>query len=610
LLFASRRKLLTLECELRGGKSMSLSMVSQETIDSLSVTSLFVPAEESEMLVEQITGAHRPQLKKKRADELGVEQIEIISERSLLMSLMDQGFSARAALARVPLNRPMSVSALLKLRTRFNKEGAAALKDGRWSRETEVRVMTSEVKKLIHYFFLDIAGGPKAVWKEVIRAIERIEEKENRKIERPSYSSVKRYIARLEEGVKLLKKGQAGIREWDKQGAPVISFKATRYSNELWQADHCFLPLWGKKKIAGVWKPVHIYFSDSFDDFSRAIPGVVISSRYPNRETVKLLYRFSILPKKNKKWKINGRPFIIKTDRGKDLICDDVRASLRLLEVEPEPNPAHYPNANGKIERFHRTINEGCLKRLPGHMSKIGTTIEAAEKHIYELLTVPLIREEIERWIVDEYHQTTHSETGRRPIELWEETVRYRSVAQHEDVLNLMLLRDGVVRTVRNTGIDFTLDGIRHRYWSPDCVHYWRSKVLLSHWPDDMESVLVYSTDTREFLFEAWDLRSDDPRYTIADIKKCRSEYRRGLVERLKQHVEDTETDDRPFKVQAIYAEIREEESKRQSISHPSGTTSKASESEDAFVIDLAKQIKQSRRAALVNHIEEQDYVF
>lgn len=589
---------------------MSLSMTAQETINSLAVTSLFVPAEESEIQVEQITGGHRPQLKKKRDDELSVKQIEIISERSLLMSLMDQGFSARSALTRVKLNRPMSASALLKLRTRFKKEGAAALKDGRWSRETEVRVMTSEVKKLVFYYFLEIAGGPRAVWKEVIRAIERIEEREKRKIERPSYSSVKHYIAGLEEGIKLLRKGQAGIREWDKQGAPVISFTATRYSNELWQADHCFLPLWGKKQIAGVWKPVHIYFSDSFDDFSRAIPGFVVSARYPNRETVKLLYRFSILPKKNKKWKVNGRPFIIKTDRGKDLICDDVRASLRLLEVEPEPNPAHYPNANGKIERFHRTINVGCLMRLPGHMSKIGTTIEAAEKHIDELLTVPQIRGEIERWIVDEYHQTTHSETGRKPIELWEETVRYRSVDQHEDALNLMLLRDGVVRTVRNIGIDFTLDEIRHRYWSPDCVHYWRSKVLLSHWPDDMESVLVYAADTREFLFEAWDLRSDDPRYTFADIKKCRSEYRRGLAERLRQHVEDTETDDRPFKVQAMYTEIREEESKRESASHPSDTAAKAAESDEVLVVDLANRIKQSRRAALVDHTEEQDYVF
>jgi len=585
------------------------SCASLEIINSLAVTSLFPPAE-GEIQIEQITGGLKPPRKKKRADELNDKQVEIISERSLLMSLMDSGLSARAALARVPLKRLISTSALLKLRTRFKEKGAAALKDARWSRETEVTVMTSEVKKLTDYYFLEIAGGSRAVWKEVVGALKRIEKKEKREIKHPSYSSVKQYIAGLEEAIKLLKKGQAGIREWDKQGAPVACLKTTRFSNELWQADHCFLPLWSKKKINGVWKPVLAYFSDTLDDYSRAIPGFVLSARYPNRETVKLLYRFSILPKKNKKWKINGRPGIIKTDRGKDLICPDVRASLRLLGIEPEPNPAHYPNANGKIERFHRTLNEGCLKRLPGHMSKIGTTIEAAEKHIDELLTIPQIRREIECWIVEDYHQSTNSETGRKPVELWEETVRYRSVEEDEDALNLMLLGDSVPRAVKNTGIDFALDGIRHRYWSPDCVHYWRSKICLSYWPDDMESVLVYSAETGEFLFEAWDMRSDDPRYKLADIKKCRSEFRQGLIQRLKQHVEDTETDDRPFKVQAMYAESREEESKHEATSQPSETAhANESDTDSKIDINLINQIKQARRNVLINKTEEHDYV-
>jgi hypothetical protein len=229
--------------------SFLITNVSTETINSLAVTSLFPPVEgEGEIGIEQNTGERKQMRREKRDDELNDKHIEIISERSLLMSLMDSGFSARAALARVPLKQPMSVSALLKLRTRFKKEGAAALKDGRWSRKTEVTVMTGEVKKLIDYYFLEIAGGPMAVWKEVKRALQRIEEKEKRKIKPPSYSSVKQYIAGWEEAIKLLKKGQEGIREWDKQGAPVGSFKTTRCSNELWQADHCFLPLWGKKK--------------------------------------------------------------------------------------------------------------------------------------------------------------------------------------------------------------------------------------------------------------------------------------------------------------------------------------------------------------------------
>jgi len=588
-----------------------------EILNSLCISSLFPPKEDgaefledrAEAPVEPVTSERKRSRKQKRADEFSPEHAEIISERSVLMSHMDSGFSAKAALERVPLKRKISVSALLKLHTRFKKVGAAALIDRRWSRKTKATVLTGEVKKIIEYYYLEIAGGPKEVWKEVCAKLKRIEEKEGRVIRPPSCSATKAYIANLPEAIKLLKKGQAGIREWEKQAAPVATLNTTRYANELWQADHCFLPLWGKKKIKGVWRPVHVYFSDTFDDYSRAVPGFIVSARYPDRETVKLLYRFSILPKKNEKWKIQARPSAIKTDRGGDLICADVRASLRLLDIEPDPNPAHYPNANGKIERFHRTLNECCLKRLPGHMEKIGTTLQAAEKHLDELLTIPQIRAEIECWLVDDYHQATHSETGRKPGELWEETVRFRSIEQDDDALNSLLLRDGVTRTVTNKGIDFKLDDIRHRYWSPECAQYWHSKVVLAHWPDDMESVLVYLAETGEFLFEAWDLFSEDPRYTTADIKACRSEFRRGLKRRLKEHAEDVETDDRPFKVQQIYAQIREEADQKTAAQAPE-TASAGSDPLDDSIVDLANQIRQARLRTLATQVVEQEYVF
>ena len=82
------------------------------------------------------------------------------------------------------------------------------------------------------------------------------------------------------------------------------------------------------------------------------------------------------------------------------------------------------------------------------------------------------------------------------------------------------------------------------------------------------------------------------------------------MVQRLKQHVEDTETDDRPFKVQAMYEQMREEESQREATSQASEITASVSESVDDSIIDLADRIRRSRRDTLVNHIEEQEYVF
>ncbi|HYX29051.1 MAG TPA: hypothetical protein VE863_10830 [Pyrinomonadaceae bacterium] len=122
-------------------------------------------------------------------------------------------------------------------------------------------------------------------------------------------------------------------------------------------------------------------------------------------------------------------------------------SSLAYLGVALDPDPPYYPNRKGKIERWFLTLDRGCLRILPGHMDSIGTTQEAAQKHVNILLTIPQLRKEIERWIVSDYHQHTHSETGRKPAELWEETVRLR-MAESDDALRLMLLKSDKERKI------------------------------------------------------------------------------------------------------------------------------------------------------------------
>ncbi|MGB7923416.1 MAG: Mu transposase C-terminal domain-containing protein [Pyrinomonadaceae bacterium] len=198
-------------------------------------------------------------------------------------------------------------------------------------------------------------------------------------------------------------------------------------------------------------------------------------------------------------------------------------------------------------------------------MDVIGTTYEAAEKRVMELLPVPLIRKEIERWIVDEYHQTVHSETGRKPAELWEETVRLR-MPENDEALNLLLLHMEEPRTVRNVGIEFTYDGVKHTYWGPELMPFWKRKVRLRFNPDGMESALVYCAESGEFICEAWDMRSDDPRYTIADIKLHRSQFRMGLAQRLKDHFDQAENEDRPLKAREMFRLIREEQARKAEV--------------------------------------------
>lgn len=61
---------------------------------------------------------------------------------------------------------------------------------------------------------------------------------------------------------------------------------------------------------------------------------------------------------------INKAPFPIqkiRTDQGKEFIANSVRSFLLDNNIEHRMNTPYCPEENGKIERFHRTLNDKCL---------------------------------------------------------------------------------------------------------------------------------------------------------------------------------------------------------------------------------------------------------
>ncbi len=492
-----------------------------------------------------------------RADKLKDKQLEEIAEKASIVAFMQQGMTAQEALKFVPMQRPRSVSWAQKLYQNYNKIGTRAFIDGRWERTTDANVMIDEVRKLVIFFYLDLpAAGPRAIWKEVSAECER------RGLPKPSYSLLKLHLASIPIEIKHLRNGDRGLRQWDKDERPVIRFENAFYANERWQIDDCHLPVWARHKVNGEWKPCKVYLTDSIDNCTRAIPGFVLSHRVPDAWSVKLLLRQAILPKQNEQWTNKGMPTVIEFDNGKNFKSKEMGAAAGFLKIWLEFGPPYYPNLRGKIERFHRTLNEGCLKRLPSHMDAIGTTYEAAKKQLEKLPTVGQLRKFIERWIVEDYHQRVHSATGRKPAEHWEETVRLR-MPESDDAINLLLHHHGPC-SLSNTGIRFTYERMAHTYWCPDLFHFLGRKFLLRFNPDDMESVYVYLADTGEFVGEAWDMESDTPRYSIDDIKQAGEQILTTMAERMKKYYDEVEREDRPRKAQEMMREIREEQAARE----------------------------------------------
>lgn len=483
-------------------------------------------------------------------NELNERQLEMFAQNAWLVTLIEKGVPVVKALQQIGSTR--TERSARELAARYKKEGYAGLIDKRWLRKPEKHALKPEVQRIaLGFYFSYPAAGSRAIWSLLAK------ECEERQLPKPSESSIAKFLSSLPEAYKMFRGGKSGVRRWEQTAAPVVRYENTTYANERWQADDSPLPIWVRVKINGEWQPAAVFITSSLDVYSRAIPGYVVSTKCPDSWTISLMLRQAILSKNNLLWRNRGIPHIWQSDRGSNYMAHSIVATLKRLKTVLDPDPPNYPNSKGKIERFYLTLDTGCLSLLPGHHLDVGVTRGAALKRVHEFLTLQQLDAEIERWIVEDYHQRVHSETNRKPAELWEETVRLGMPASEAD-LDLLLLKDDIVRTVRNIGIDLTLGGIRRTFWSPDLLFHFRQRVRLAYNPEDLESVLVYCATTGEKICEAFDMRAETPRYTVEDIKVTRSQFRRGVVERMKDYQAEIKLQDRRALQVAEWGEIRE----------------------------------------------------
>lgn len=235
-------------------------------------------------------------------------------------------------------------------------------------------------------------------------------------------------------------------------------------------------------------------------------------------------------------------------------MSDHIALALANLGIVRDPDPPNYPDRKGKIERWFLTLDRR-LRSLPGHMAAIGKSLGAAEKKVDQLLELHELREEILKFIV-EYHDRTHSETGCKPGEMWEQTCLIRPPVSEQE-LDLMLLKNDIVCKVKRHGVRVTIDGRTKVFWSPQLMDLWRQEVRVLYNPDDLCSVPVCPLDTVEVFCEAFAMDEEDSRYTYEDVNRARSQYRKGMLERQSVYAKRAEEFDRPRKLEARREEAR-----------------------------------------------------
>ncbi|MGI8655584.1 MAG: Mu transposase C-terminal domain-containing protein [Pyrinomonadaceae bacterium] len=472
-------------------------------------------------------------------EELSETQIETIARNYRLVSLIENGKSPREALEYLREeypNIPTSTRWAQKLHKRFREHGTKGILDQRFQNKPTI-VMTAEIKRLtLSWWFARPAAPVAAIWKKVKRDCE------DKNLKAPGYHAVLEFINSLPEADKLIRSGK--IEEWNQQGRATVRMVLTSYSNERWQIDHSRLDIWIRQWVEDHWEVVQVWISVVLDAHSRSIAGFFLSVKQPDSYTTLILLRQAISPKSNPAWGNRGLPAILQPDRGKDFMSHTVASSLGSLHISLDPDPPYYPRRKGRIERWFRTLNDGCLKMQPGHMDAIGTTQGAAQKHTAVLLTRKQLMREIESWVVTDYHQRVHSETGRKPAELWEETVRLR-MPESEDAMRVFLLKSDTVRTITKTGISFMNGKGGGNYWSPDIDFHWKRQAKVRYNPEDLQSVLLYDATTGAYLCEAWLMGQPDSKYTSDDVIRSGGEHRKGLIDRQREYAAEIHEHDR-----------------------------------------------------------------
>ena len=291
----------------------------------------------------------------------------------------------------------------------------------------------------------------------------------------PSYSTVYAVIRQLDPAlVTLAYEGTKAYR----LAFDLLHRREATGPNELWQADHTPLDLWVRDERG---TPVRPWLTVILDDYSRAVAAYRLNLSAPTALNTALALRDAIGRKSDPRWHVCGIPQTFYTDHGGDFTShhlEQVALDLKMVLIFSEPG---MPRGRGRIERFFNTINQLFLCTLPGYAPN-GAPPGAT------LLTLPALEMRLRDFLLDDYHQRVHSETGMAPQTRWEAGGFLPHVPESPEQLDLLLLTVTKARKVRQDGIHFET----MRYLDLTLAAYVGEWVTIRYDPRDMAEIRVY----------------------------------------------------------------------------------------------------------------------
>ena len=327
----------------------------------------------------------------------------------------------------------------------------------------------------------------------------------------PSYSTVYAVVRQLDSALTTL--AHAGPTAYQ-NAFDLIHRRTAERPNAVWQADHTPLDLWVLDHRG---RPARPWLTVVMDDYSRAIAGYALNLSAPSALQTALALRQAIWRKGEPDWQVWGIPDVFYTDHGSDFTSRHLEQVAADLKMQLVFSTAGVPRGRGKIERFFGTVNQLFLATLPGYTPP-GTAPPATPT-----LTLSDLETRVRSFVVAEYHQRVHSETGAAPQARWEAGGFLPRLPASLEQLDLLLLTVATPRTVHPDGIHF--QGLR--YLDPTLAAYVGEAVTIRYDPRDLAELRVYHGDT--FICRAICPELADQTIALKDLVRARSARRRAL---------------------------------------------------------------------------------
>lgn len=213
------------------------------------------------------------------------------------------------------------------------------------------------------------------------------------------------------------------------------------------------------------------------------------------------------------------------SDHGSDFTSARLERVCLDTKVQLIHSRVGIPQGRGKIERFYGSVTSQLLPHLPGHIPH-GTNGEPITP---ATLTLEQLDAIMEQFIVTEYNQRPHSETGEAPAHRWGASGFIPRAPAHPEDLDLLLLTAAATRKVQRDGIQFAST----RYVSPVLAAYVGEHVTVRFNPRDVGEIRVYFND--EYLCRAIAPELAAESISLHELQAARSQRRRDLKQQLRQ---------------------------------------------------------------------------